>query len=202
MAVLLLGSLVDPSHEIAIRERFAERLPGLPCSCSHEVSPEIRGFERTSTTVLNVLLMPVVQRYVAGLLARTRQARPAAPLYLVQSHCGAASPAQAGPAHVNLLLSGPSGGVLAAEKVAAAAAGRDNIMAVDMGGALAIDLAGAQAALDRLIAGPLCLRPAVMPCAAAARRRASQSPHDPIRCRGPARQMASRGHRALSCGSA
>ena len=61
MAVSLLGSLVDPSHEIAIRERFAERLPGLPCSCSHEVSPEIREFERTSTIVLNVLLMPVVQ---------------------------------------------------------------------------------------------------------------------------------------------
>ncbi len=133
MAVSLLGSFVDPSHEIAIRERFAERLPGLPCSCSHEVSPEIRGFERTSTTVLNVLLMPVVQRYVAGLLARTRQAGLAAPLYLVQSNGGAASPAQAGPAPVNLLLSGPSGGVLAAQKVAAAA-GRDSIVAVDMGG--------------------------------------------------------------------
>jgi len=116
--VSLPGSFVDPSHEIAIRERFAERLPGLPCTCSHEVSPEIRGFERTSTTVLNVLLMPVVQRYVAGLLARTRQAGLAAPLYLVQCNGGAASPAQAGQAPVNLLLSGPSGGVLAAQKVA------------------------------------------------------------------------------------
>lgn len=133
VAVSLLGSFVDPSHEIAVRERLAERLPGLPCSCSHEVSPEIREFERTSTTVLNALLMPVVQRYVAGLLARTRQAGLAAPLYLVQSNGGAATPAQAGSTPVNLLLSGPSGGVLAAEKVAAAA-GRDNIVAVDMGG--------------------------------------------------------------------
>lgn len=132
MAVSLLGSFVDPPHEIAIRERFAERLPGLPFSCSHEVPPEIREFERTSTIVINVLLMPVVQRNVAGLLARTRQAGLAAPLYLVQSDTGATSPEQVGPAPVNLLLSGPSGGVLAAQKVAAAA-GRDNIVAVDMG---------------------------------------------------------------------
>jgi N-methylhydantoinase A/oxoprolinase/acetone carboxylase beta subunit len=53
--------------------------------------------------------------------------------YLVQSNGGAASHGQAGPAPVNLLLSGPSGGVLAAQKVAAAA-GRDSIVAVDMGG--------------------------------------------------------------------
>jgi N-methylhydantoinase A len=133
VAVSLLGSFVDPAHEIAIRQRLAERLPDMPCSCSHDVSPEIREFERTSTTVLNALLMPVVQRYVAGLLARTQAAGLAAPLYLVQSNGGAATPVQAGTTPVNLLLSGPSGGVLAAEKVAAGA-GRDNIVAVDMGG--------------------------------------------------------------------
>lgn len=133
MAVSLLGSFVDPSHEIAIRERFAERLPGLPCLCSHEVSPEIRGFERTSTTVLNVLLMPVVQRYVAGLLARTRQAGLAAPLISSSPMAGRRRPRRRARHPVNLLLSGPSGGVLAAQKVAAAA-GRDSIVAVDMGG--------------------------------------------------------------------
>jgi N-methylhydantoinase A len=133
LAVSLLNGYVNPAHEIAIREQLALRLPNLPRSCSHEVSPEIREFERTSTTVLNALLMPVVQTYVAGLERRTREAGLTAPVYLVQSNGGAATPAQAGRTPVNLLLSGPSGGVLAAEKVAATT-GRPNIVAVDMGG--------------------------------------------------------------------
>ena len=133
VAVSLLNGFVNPAHEVAIRERLRERLPQLPCTCSHEVSPEIREFERTSTTVLNALLMPVVQGYVAGLMRRTREAGLLAPIYLVQSNGGAATPLQAGQTPVNLLLSGPSGGVLAAEKVAAVAA-RRNVVAVDMGG--------------------------------------------------------------------
>lgn len=133
VAVSLLNGFLNPAHEIAIRDRLKARLPQIPCSCSHEVSPEIREFERTSTTALNALLMPVVQNYVNGLITRSREAGLTAPIYLVQSNGGAATPAQAGQTPVNLLLSGPSGGVLAAEKVAATC-GRRNIVAVDMGG--------------------------------------------------------------------
>jgi N-methylhydantoinase A len=133
VAVSLLNGFLNPAHEIAIREELKACLPHVFCSCSHEVSPEIREFERTSTTVLNALLMPVVQTYVTGLMRRSRDAGLTAPIYLVQSNGGAATPEQAGQTPVNLLLSGPSGGVLAAEKVATAA-GRRNIVAVDMGG--------------------------------------------------------------------
>ena len=133
VAVCLLNSFLNPAHEIAIRDHVQQRLPHLPCSCSHEVSPEIREFERSSTTVLNALLMPVVRRYVTGLMARSRDAGLTAPIYLVQSNGGAATPEQAGMTPVNLLLSGPSGGVLAAEKLAAVTSKR-NVVAVDMGG--------------------------------------------------------------------
>jgi N-methylhydantoinase A len=133
VAVSLLNGFLNPTHEIAIREQLKARLPHIFCSCSHEVSPEIREFERTSTTVLNALLMPVVQTYVSGLMHRSREAGLTGPIYLVQSNGGAATPGHAGQTPVNLLLSGPSGGVLAAEKVAATT-GRRDIVAVDMGG--------------------------------------------------------------------
>ncbi|PZO04558.1 MAG: 5-oxoprolinase [Hyphomicrobiales bacterium] len=132
-AIALLNGFTNPTHEIAIRERVLARLPGLAISCSHEVSPEIREFERTSTTVLNALLIPVVRRYIDALLARTAAAGLTAPLYLVQSNGGATTPRAAGEAPVKLLLSGPSGGVLAAEGVARHL-GFPNVVGVDMGG--------------------------------------------------------------------
>ncbi|MCZ8045083.1 MAG: hydantoinase/oxoprolinase family protein [Beijerinckiaceae bacterium] len=132
-AIALLNGFTNPAHEIAIRDRLLARLPGLAVSCSHEVSPEIREFERTSTTVLNALLIPVVRRYIDALLARIAAEGLTAPLYLVQSNGGATTPRAAGEAPVKLLLSGPSGGVLAAEGVARQL-GFPNVVGVDMGG--------------------------------------------------------------------
>ena len=132
-AIALLNGFTNPSHEIAIRDRLLARLPDLAVSCSHEVSPEIREFERTSTTVLNALLIPVVRRYIDALLARIAAEGLTAPLYLVQSNGGATTPRAAGEAPVKLLLSGPSGGVLAAEGVARQL-GFPNVVGVDMGG--------------------------------------------------------------------
>lgn len=132
-AIALLNGFTNPAHEIAIRNRLLARLPDLAVSCSHEVSPEIREFERTSTTVLNALLIPVVRRYIDALLARIAAEGLTAPLYLVQSNGGATTPRAAGEAPVKLLLSGPSGGVLAAEGVARQL-GFPNVVGVDMGG--------------------------------------------------------------------
>ncbi len=132
-AIALLNGFTNPAHEIAIRDRLLARLPDLAVSCSHEVSPEIREFERTSTTVLNALLIPVVRRYIDALLARIAAEGLTAPLYLVQSNGGATTPRAAGEAPVKLLLSGPSGGVLAAEGVARQL-GFPNVVGVDMGG--------------------------------------------------------------------
>ncbi len=132
-AIALLNGFTNPAHEIAIARRLRARLPAMAISCSHEVSPEIREFERISTTVLNALLIPVVRRYIDALLARIAAEGLAAPLYLVQSNGGATTPRAAGEAPVKLLLSGPSGGVLAAEGVARQL-GFPNVVGVDMGG--------------------------------------------------------------------
>jgi N-methylhydantoinase A len=133
VAVCLINAYLNPAHEIAVRARLEAALPGVRVSCSHEVSPEIREFERTSTTVLNALLMPVVQTYIERLTARMRDAGLQAPLYLIQSNGGATTPAAAAKAPVKLLLSGPSGGVLAAERLAAGLE-LPHIVGVDMGG--------------------------------------------------------------------
>lgn len=132
-AIALLNGFANPAHELAVRAALQERLPEIAITCSHEISPEIREFERTSTTVLNALLVPVVKRYVEALLQRIAQAGLTAPLYLVQSNGGATTPRDAGSAPARLLLSGPSGGVLAAETVANRL-GFPNVVGVDMGG--------------------------------------------------------------------
>ncbi len=102
-------------------------------SLSSDVSPEIREFERSSTTALNALLVPVVARYLDRLSARMREARFDPHLYLVQSNGGLATPEVAGAQPVRLLLSGPSGGAMAVTQLAADV-GEPNLVGVDMGG--------------------------------------------------------------------
>jgi N-methylhydantoinase A len=132
-AICLLNAFANPAHEIAIRDRLLARCPDMAVSCSHEVSPEIREFERTATTVLNALLVPVIARYVDALRLRLAEAGIGAPLYLIQSNGGAIGLEAAVKAPVKLLLSGPSGGVLAAQKLARRL-GTPDVVGVDMGG--------------------------------------------------------------------
>ncbi|WP_417410944.1 hydantoinase/oxoprolinase family protein [Hoeflea sp.] len=132
-AICLLNAYANPAQEIAIRDRLLARCPEMAVSCSHEVSPEIREFERTATTVLNALLVPVIARYVTALRTRLKDAQIAAPVYLIQSNGGAISLDTAVQAPVKLLLSGPSGGVLAAQKLANTLKTPD-VVGVDMGG--------------------------------------------------------------------
>lgn len=133
VAVSLLHAYANPAHEKRIAEILADAVPGLDVSLSHEVSPEIREFERTSTTVLNALLMPVVRGYLERLRARLADAGFRAPVYLVQSNGGVTTPETAARQPARLLLSGPSGGALAAETIARRI-GIPNLVAVDMGG--------------------------------------------------------------------
>jgi N-methylhydantoinase A len=133
VAVCLLHAYANPAHERLLGEKLARRLPDLAISLSHRVSPEIREFERTSTTVLNALLVPVVQRYLASLQTRMAQNGIKCPVLLVQSNGGVTTIEAAARFPVRLLLSGPSGGALAAETIAEQT-GRPNLIAVDMGG--------------------------------------------------------------------
>ncbi|MBU8538909.1 hydantoinase/oxoprolinase family protein [Falsiroseomonas tokyonensis] len=133
VAIGLLHAYANPAHERALREAVAAALPGVPISLSSEISPEIREYERLSTTVLNALLMPVVQRYLDKLESRLGEGGFAPRIFLVQSNGGMCSLRRAAEQPARLLLSGPSGGALAAERISQRLA-RPNLVAVDMGG--------------------------------------------------------------------
>ena len=133
VAITLLNASLNPAHEILLRDAVVAALPGVPVCISAEISPEIREYERTSTTVLNALLMPVVQSYLTQLAARMAAHGMTARLLLVQSNGGVCTAEVAGAQPVRLLLSGPSGGALAALRTAERLE-RPNLVGIDMGG--------------------------------------------------------------------
>jgi len=133
IAVTLLNAYVNPVHERAIKAHLATALPLLAVSISSEISPEIREYERSSTTVLNALLMPVVKAYLHRLAARMQTERFEPRLLIVQSNGRVCSPETAAREPVRLLLSGPSGGALAALHLSRALA-EPALVGVDMGG--------------------------------------------------------------------
>ncbi|MEJ1159678.1 hydantoinase/oxoprolinase family protein [Prosthecomicrobium sp. N25] len=133
VAVCLLHAYANPLHERRVGEILAAELPGVAISLSSEISPEIREYERLSTTVLNALLVPVVSGYTRRLSERLAAEAPGTQVYLVQSNGGVSGLAKAGREPARLLLSGPSGGAAAARRLAADL-GEPNLVAVDMGG--------------------------------------------------------------------
>ena len=133
VAIALVNSFVNPAHERALREGLGRLLPDLPISLSCEIGPEIREYERTSTTVLNALLIPIMRAYLVRLRERLAAAGVGAPLLLMQSNGGVCTVDAASREPARLLLSGPSGGALAALK-SAQELGTLNLVGIDMGG--------------------------------------------------------------------
>ena len=132
VAVSLLHAYRNSEHEKRIERTLADAMPDLPVSLSHVLSPEIREYERTSTTVLNALLLPIIRDYISRLTDRLTEAGLTAPVFLVQSNGGVTTPTTAAAQPARLLLSGPSGGALAAETISARIS-EPNLIAVDMG---------------------------------------------------------------------
>ncbi len=143
LAVCFLFSFLNPQHERLVRDAALRR--GLPCSASFEVLPEYREYERTSTTVLNAYVAPVVERYLSRLEQglRTRSPKRAegpahgqgspARLRVMQSNGGSAAARATGSLAVRTVLSGPAGGVAGAFRLAHEA-GLDRVITFDMGG--------------------------------------------------------------------
>ena len=133
VAVCLLHAYANPAHERRVGEILAAALPGVAISLSSDISPEIREYERLSTTVLNAMLIPVVSGYTRRLSDRIAAEVPGSHIYLVQSNGGVSGLAKAGREPARLLLSGPSGGAAAARRLSAEL-GEPDLVAVDMGG--------------------------------------------------------------------
>jgi N-methylhydantoinase A len=133
IAVAFLFSFVDDRHERRALELVRETVPGVYACASADVSPTVREHPRTSTTVVNAALAPVVERYLTRLQVALRQeGMRGARLRVMQSNGGTATAAQAGATAHKLLVSGPAAGVIAAQ--ALAREGHDRLLTFDMGG--------------------------------------------------------------------
>ena len=135
-AISLLHSFRNPAHERMLRDLILAKRPGFPVSLSSEVAPEVREYERTSTTVANAYAMPAVRRYMEILEKGLAELGIGGRLYIILSNGGITSPQTAGRYPIRLLESGPAGGALAAAWVGEQT-GQANIISFDMGGTTA-----------------------------------------------------------------
>jgi len=133
LTVSLINAYANDRHEQRIREIAQQELPGIPVSLSCEVVPEMQEYERTVTTVANSYVRPRVQKYVHNLKAKLGQKTGDVKLHILRSDGGLASAKSAEEYPVNLLMSGPAGGVTGA-LWGAVQAGFRNLLTVDVGG--------------------------------------------------------------------
>jgi N-methylhydantoinase A len=136
IAVCLLHSFSNPAHELLIRDVINRKAPDLPCSVSCEVLPEIKEYERTSTTVVNAYVTPIVASYLKSLRKGLDEAGVRARLLLMQSNGGLTTDAAAVERPIHIIESGPAGGVVGAQALARAKH-LAKIVTFDMGGTTA-----------------------------------------------------------------
>ena len=136
VAVSFLHSFRNSAHEQRVAEILAEEVPEMVVSLSSEVSPEIREYERTSTTIANVYVRPLVERYLRLLEERLRRLGFEGSLYIMLSNGGTASVETARNFPVRLLESGPAAGALAAAFYGRET-GFSEVLSFDMGGTTA-----------------------------------------------------------------
>ena len=133
VTISLMNAYLNGAHERRVAEIAAEVLPGVPVSMSHDVLPEMQEYERTLTTVANAAVRPVVGRYVSSLRGKLRDQQMQGRIALLRSDGGLMSSEKSEQHPVNLLMSGPAGGVAGALWVARHS-GFKNILTLDVGG--------------------------------------------------------------------
>ena len=133
LTICLMNSYVDGSHEKAVAAICAEVFPDIPISISSDILPEMQEYERALTTVANSAVRPAVARYVGNLKSELEAWGTRAKLNLLRSDGGLMSADKSAEAPVNLLMSGPAGGVAGAVWVAKSANVK-NVLTLDMGG--------------------------------------------------------------------
>jgi N-methylhydantoinase A len=136
VAVSFLHSFRNPTHERRVAEILAEEAPEITVSLSSEVAPEIREYERASTTIANVYVRPLIERYLQVLEGRLERLGFDGSLYIMLSNGGAASVETASNFPIRLLESGPAAGALAAAFYGQET-GFADVLSFDMGGTTA-----------------------------------------------------------------
>jgi len=136
IAVCLLNAYANPVHERVIAEIIRAKAPDLPFCISFDVLPEMKEYERTSTTVINTYIMPIVKGYLESLRRELDSSGTAAPLLLMQSNGGLMTSEAATRLPANIVESGPAGGVVGAQALSRKLDMPD-LITFDMGGTTA-----------------------------------------------------------------
>ena len=136
IAVCYLNAYANPAHEARTRDLLVEILPSAAITLSHEITQQWREYERTNTTALNAFVKPAATRYLSTLGQRLSSTGISGPKLAMQSNGGATTFADAERVPINLVESGPVGGVIGACVIAAKTGDRDFI-SFDMGGTTA-----------------------------------------------------------------
>jgi len=136
VATTLLHSYMNPKHEQEIKNILQKAYPQTLVTCSSEIAPEYREFERTSTTVVNACLMPIVSVYMNDLSDRIQKLGVSSPFSVMQSSGGVASKNVIVEKPVSMVESGPAAGVIASSFYGKML-GIGNIVSFDMGGTTA-----------------------------------------------------------------
>ncbi len=136
LAVCLLHAYANSEHERRVRDQIQATWPEVPMTCSHDIAPELREYERTSTTVANAYVQPLVERYLERLASGLRDLGLSSPLHIMLSNGGSCSTETARRHPIRLVESGPCGGALAAAEWGRQC-GHSRVLAFDMGGTTA-----------------------------------------------------------------
>jgi N-methylhydantoinase A len=136
IAVCLLNSHRNPAHEDAITAHLRAELPAVPVTASASIAPEPKEYERTSTTVVNAFLLPVIEQYLTRLVTSLDHIGITAPLQIMQSDGTNAGAEIVRHRPFLIIESGPAAGVVAAARLAAEME-RPSVITFDMGGTTA-----------------------------------------------------------------
>jgi N-methylhydantoinase A len=136
VAVCFLHSYKNPAHERRVGDLLRERLPDVFVTLSVDILPEVREYERTSTTVVNAYVGPGVKRYLRSLQRQLAHVGISAELLIMQSNGGVMPAEAAGDRAATIVESGPAAGVIAAHRLGQRSAAA-NLITFDMGGTTA-----------------------------------------------------------------
>jgi N-methylhydantoinase A len=136
VAICLLHSYANPSHEQQVLARVRELWPEVSVVGSHQITREWREYERTSTAVLSAYVQPVAERYLSRLAVGVRDAGFGGQLYIMQSNCGVDSVEKTQEIPITMVESGPASGFWGAAELGRLV-GDPNVLALDIGGTTA-----------------------------------------------------------------
>jgi N-methylhydantoinase A len=136
VAICLLHSYANPSHEQGVLDRVRELWPDVSVVASHQISREWREYERTSTAVLSAYVQPVAERYLGRLADELRDGGFGGQLYIMQSNCGVDSVEKTKEIPITMVESGPASGFWGAAELGRLI-GDANVLALDIGGTTA-----------------------------------------------------------------